>query len=182
MTTENPFESPRDSSTRILPNDVDRRNALFHLRLMLCILLIPAIYNYYAFDRQVFAGARYPTPIYALERIVNIGAILVGSLLIWYFALAILEWLSRTFRHLFAGAVDRNAWTNSLYSSLQRAMYLSIAGSMLWAIWVYAFYSLDADFYVISWAVGIPAHLLAACWYIPLFVTWYKLRKAAKAA
>lgn len=181
MSTVNPFESPRDSGIRNLPNDVDRRNALFHLRLTLCILLIPAIYNYYAFDREVFTYARFPMPIYALYRIVNIGAMFVGSLLIWYFAHSILEWLSGMIRQLFAKTVDRNAWQNAFYSSLQRAMYLSIAGAMLWAIWVYAIYSLDADFFVVSWAVGVPAHLLGACWYVPLFVAWYKLRKASKA-
>ena len=181
MTTENPFQSPRDSGTRIPPANAERLNPLFQLRLILCILLIPAIYNYYAFDGEVFSNARYPMAIYALYRIVNIGAMFVGFLLCWYFALSILERLSEMTRHLFARNVDRNAWKNAFYSSLRRAMYLSIAGSGLWAIWVYAFYRLDADFFAISWAVGVPAHLLGACWYVPLFVTWYKLRIASKA-
>ena len=40
--------------------------------------------------------------------------------------------------------------------------------------WVFGFYEMQMNFYVLSWLIGIPAHILGACVYIPLIYGWYR--------
>ncbi|PQO39002.1 hypothetical protein C5Y96_03790 [Blastopirellula marina] len=103
---------------------------------------------------------------------VGIGLIAVVC---WFAFVPVLEFLSRTIRSIVARNTDPKQWDEVLYVSLKPAALLAIPGMILWIIWVTGFYFLGANFFVISYAVGIPSHILAACLYVPLLYRWYKL-------
>lgn len=69
--------------------------------------------------------------------------------------------------------------TENPYRSLNSLICVAIPDAALWMVWVFGFYHMHSDFYTISWAVGAPAHLLAACWYVPLVHRWYRLARTA---
>jgi hypothetical protein len=79
---------------------------------------------------------------------------------------------------VFAHDTDRAGWLDALHKQLTWAPYLALPGAALWAIWVFGVYQLHVDFRLLSWAVGVPAHLLAACLYVPLLYAWYQLSRS----
>lgn len=171
--SENPYESPKClSETTIAPTALQLQ-ATRSFRALAVVLLLPAIYNYWEFDAH--AVSRVPGLLAANFRSANILGFVVGGALVWFFGMPILEAISRLIRVIFAGGTDRSAWQEVLYRSLNRVPYLAVGGAALWSTWVFGFYEMKGDFYSISWAVGIPAHVLAACWYVPLIHGWYRL-------
>jgi hypothetical protein len=142
-------------------------------RALAFVLLLPAVYNYWEFD--VHAVSHLPSFDAVICRTINILGFVVGVVLVWYFGMPVLEGISRLLRILFAGGTDSTAWQEVFYQSCARAPYLAIGGAALWFLWVFAFYEIRINFFLISWAVGIPAHVLAACWYVPLIYRWYRL-------
>jgi hypothetical protein len=139
------------------------------------VLLVPAVYNYWAFDTHVIATSRLPSDLAILYRTVNVLAFFVGGSLIWFLGVPLLETTARLVRIVFAHGADRTAWQETLYRSLSWTAFVAIPGAILWVIWVFAFYQKKMNFSTISWAVGIPAHVLAACLYLPLIYGWYRL-------
>lgn len=173
LMTENPYESPKCmGETAIAPTTLQVQ-ATRSFRAMAFVLLLPAIFNYWEFDAHVVS--RLPGLLAGNCRSANVLGFVVGVALVWFFAMPALETLARFVRIIFAGGTDRAAWQEILYRSLNRALYLAVGGAVLWGIWVFGFYEMKSDFQTISWAVGVPAHVLAACWYVPLIGRWYRL-------
>lgn len=173
LITENPYESPRHmGETAISPTPLQVQ-ATRWFRALVLVLLLPAVYNYWEFDAYVVS--HFPKQIAGNPRSANVLGLVIGVALLWFFGMPTLETLARFVRIVFAGGTDQAAWQEVLYRSLKRALYLAVGGAVLWSIWVFGFYEMKSDFYAISWAVGVPAHVLGACWYVPLIHRWYRL-------
>ena len=173
--TENPYQSPDVPSEAVNAGSSLRKRARLSFRVAALVLLIPAVYNYWEFDANVIASSRLPGDLANLYRMINVLGFIVGGSLIWFLGVPLLEATSRLIRIVFANGTDRTAWLETLYRSLNRTAFLAIPGAALWVIWVFVFYQKQMNFYTVSWAVGIPSHLLAACVYLPLIHGWYRL-------
>jgi hypothetical protein len=169
----NPYESPKSVAAMPAAERSSRAHARFWLRLSAAVLFLPALYNYWAFDRC--SVARLPDDLAALFRALNLAAFAGAGVMIWVLGLPLLEAIARLIRAVLASGTERVAWEDVLYRSLRRTIYLAVPAAALWSIWVFYFYQMRSDFYAISWAVGIPAHILGACWYVPLSYEWYQL-------
>jgi hypothetical protein len=172
---ENPYQSPTWPTVSARAESVLRKRARRSLRVATGMLLIPALYNYWAFD--ALAVSPLPADLARLFRTLNLLGLALAFALIWLFGLAALEASARLVRRMLANGIDRDEWQEVLYKKLAWAAYLAIPGAALWAIWVFGFYQMRIDFQTISWAVGVPAHLLAACLYLPLVYGWYQLAR-----
>lgn len=139
------------------------------------LLLVPAAYNVYLFNFFQGDGTTIPT----LFRLFNtIGFACVGAMA-WFCGLGLLEYLTGTIHSLVARKSTRDDWQHALYATLRPAPRLALAGAVLWTIWDVAIYQLHLDFNSVSIPIGIAAHLLAACLYLPLVYRWYKLEHQA---
>ena len=172
----NPYETPAVGDHTADSHLQNRRAALAAFRTAFLILLAAALFNYYAFDTHAIIGG-FPPILQAAYRITNLGGIAIGSAFIWFFALPVLEAVGRTIRYVVARDVSTDNWDGALYVSLKPAVYLAVPGAFIWVLWVVGFYFLQFDFVMISFWVGIPAHVLAACFYVPLLVRWYRLSR-----
>ncbi len=171
--TENPYQSPEFGGQAVVAEARLRTQARRSFRLSAMVLFLPAVYNFWAFDARVITPL--PVDLANLCRTANIlGCVIVGGL-IWFLGVPCLEAIARLLRIVFARGADGTAWDEVLYRSLNRTEYLAIPGAVLWTIWVFGIYQTHSDFYTISWTVGVAAHLLAACWYLPLIHGWYRL-------
>jgi hypothetical protein len=164
--TDNPYESPKWLGESPITSTSLQLQATRLFRTLALVLLVPAFYNYWEFDVHVVS--QLPDILAPLCRFANILGFVVGGLLVWFLGMPTLERISRLLRIVFAGGADRATWQEVLYRSFNRTTYLAVGGAALWILWVFGYYEMRSDFYTISWAVGVPAHLLAACWYVPL--------------
>ena len=173
----NPYRSPTVESLPPVRQPAGRVESLAALHTACLILLAAGLVNYYAFDMRHIAGAGYDARLKTLVRTMHLVGIALVFLLSWFFALPLLELVGRAIRALVGhrGSLDR--WNDALYLSLKPARQLAAAGAILWILWVGAFYVAHFNFVVISFVVGLPAHLLAACVYVPLAVRWFKLAR-----
>jgi hypothetical protein len=115
------------------------------------------------------------------DRTVNLVTLCLTVVSIWFWGLILLEriatliyWVVRRKR------VCRSTlqqWKQQFYQALQRGPNLAFLGAILWVIWIVAIYSLQLDFFSVSLPIGIAAHILAACLYLPLFYSWYRLER-----
>ncbi len=176
---ENPYQSPGDLSRGGNGVAASRERAWRSFRIAFLILLVPAIYNYWAFDTYVIAAIRLPGDLVNLYRLGNVLGFIMGGSLIWMLGLPVLELAARLIRAVLATGTDRGSWLEILYRSLSWIAILALPGAVLWGVWVFAFYQRQVDFYTISWAIGIPAHALAACLYLPLIYRWFRLALSA---
>lgn len=177
MALENPFQPP---STTDLSRSIVSPNRNTSLWLILNLtLFVAAFYNALEFNAQ-FMGTRMSPRGALILWILNLLSVCAGGFLIWLFGLGLLERLSLLLRGLIARRSDRAAWQDCLYEALKRAAILSIPGAILWIVWVFAFYRLKMNFFVISWVVGVPAHVLGAAVYVPLLLRWYKVRSVSR--
>lgn len=172
---ENPYQSPRLSRKSVDAEPSLRKRAQLSFRAAALVLLIPAVYNYWAFDAHAIASGRLPSDLATFYRTANAVAFVVGMTLIWFLGLPIIEAIARLLRVVFANGTDSAAWQRALYRSLNWTVTLAIPGAALWVIWVFGFYRVGVNFYAISWPIGVTAHLLAACWYVPLIHRWYRM-------
>ncbi|RCS42060.1 hypothetical protein DTL42_19720 [Bremerella cremea] len=179
----NPFESPVaitqvDDLGETSPQLVAaRRTAVFSVRAAILILLVAGLFNYYAFDQVVVTDVvapRFQTTV----RVTNLTGMVAITLVAWFLFVPALEVLGRMLRHLSGEKTPVAAWNESLYRSLRLAVYFAIPGAILWGIWVIGFYFVHLNFMVLSIAVGVPAHLLAAGLYLPLLFRWYLLARS----
>ena len=173
--TENPYQSSEVPCDAVKAESSLRERARLSFRVATLVLLIPAVYNYWAFDAIAIASSGLPSDLANLYRTVNVIGFFVGGSLIWFLGVPLLEATARLVRIVFANGTDRTAWQETLYRSLSWTAFLAIPGAALWVLWVFAFYQKNMNFYTISWSAGIPAHLLAACLYLPLIHGWYRL-------
>ncbi len=169
----NPYQSPTTYDRAV--SWPAREQALWRFRMAFLVLLVGALWNYCAFD--AIATEDMPAGFALVMRVINTLAFIGGSLLIWFLALPFLEGIAAIVRNLAARHTDPQAWNEVLYRALNRTLLLAIPGSLLWIVWVWGFYLAQVDFFVISWAIGVPAHLLGACLYVPLLVGWYRLAR-----
>ncbi len=177
--SNNPYSPPETASERDFSEEaIARRRAETSLRIALCILSVPAAYNYYWFNLRYAAN---PLPsvdlMFAIDAAAGI-AVFVG---VWFFGLPLLE-LATLFIHRLLGRAVLQLWNAELYAVLRRAVVLSIAGALVWGVWVLLFYSSSVNFFVISIPAGILAHLLAAALYLPLFYRWFRIEKIERAS
>jgi hypothetical protein len=171
--TENPYIAPKSQSETIIAESRLRQQARFSFHVSAMVLFLPAIYNYWAFDTRVISPL--PGDLANFLRAANFVGFAVGGGLVWYLGLPALEAVARLLRAVFAHRIDRTAWEEVLYQSLGRLLVPAVLGAGLWMIWVFSVYQLQTDFSATSWVLGVLAHALGACWYVPLVHRWYRL-------
>ena len=174
----NPYESPEVLTALQSTPNVDRVKALRSVRIALLILLVPAVYNFVCFNLYL-NPRRIQLPLHSVYVTVNSLGIVLITFVIWCFGLAILEFVAGGLHSILARKSLLDDWKSTMYVIVRRAPKFAVAGAVLWVIWVAAFYQLRLDFYVVSVPVGVAAHLLAACLYIPLFYRWYRIEHTA---
>jgi len=174
----NPYESPKVQATQRLTPNEDRVTALRNVRIALLILLVPAIYNFICFNFPSSAD-RIEFPAHSVYRTANSIGLTLVVLFIWFFGLTILEFVTGGIHSIAARKSKLAKWKATLYVTLRRAPLFAVPGAALWAIWIAAFYQLHLGFYTVLVPIGIAAHLLAACLYVPLIVRWYKIERSA---
>lgn len=177
--TTNPYQPPR-SNPKAPIHSASRIAAFRSLRISLCILLVPGICNFICFQ---FPGSFGPTgfQMTKFDRTVNLVTLCLTVVSIWFWGLILLERIA-TLIYWVVGRkrVCRSTlqqWKQQLYQALQRGPNLAFLGAILWVIWIVAIYSLQLDFFSVSLPIGIAAHILAACLYLPLFYSWYRLER-----
>ncbi len=173
---ENPFEVPRSlvslSFETALPSGA-RRLGIWHLRISLLFLLIPAAYNTAHFNAAAFVG--WPNPLISLLfQLTNWFWLIVTGLALWFGGLWLLEGVTGLAHGWCSRRDTRLSWRQALYTTLQTAPLLATFGALTWGFWVFAFYQLKWDFFLISIPAGILGHGLAAGLYVPLFYRWYR--------
>lgn len=179
----NPYESPKVDMNQPAYRYVPREDAQRSLRIALLIMLVPAVYNFACFSFALFnfrIRVGRPLAMSNVDRAVNSVGFVLIALAVWFLGLSVLEFFTLRIHYVAARASKFNDWKDSLYLTLRRAPFFAFAGAGLWAVWVCAFYQLRIGFYEISVPIGIAAHLLAACFYLPLFWRWYHLEFAAR--
>ena len=176
LTNTNPYQPPK-AGTAPPPVVAGRHAALRHFRIALLILLVPAFYNFVCFN--FLAGPATATlALSDFHRLVNTLGFAFGTVALWYFGLAMLEVLSVSIHAIFARESELVRWKSDLYDTLRRGPLLACLGAVLWSIWVAGFYQLGISFYVISVPIGVAAHIVAACLYLPLIYRWYQTKRA----
>ena len=175
--TTNPYQSPQADDTQVVAPLPTRQEGLESIRTATALLSTAGLINFAALFRPGFE-VYWNTPTFwivlAVDTILLAGIGLIVAAC-WFLLLPTLEFLGGLIRSIIAPSVNRGEWDNALYASLKPAGLLATFGMILWVIWVVGFFILNANFYVISYAVGIPAHILAACLYVPLIYRWYRL-------
>ena len=136
--------------------------------------------NYTAFDLN-YSLNRFPSEVAQSYRVANLIGITLVFVFCWEFLLPTLATIGRLVRRYVAPHVNEARWDDALYKSLKPAAILAIPGAVLWCVWVLGFYYWKLNFMLLSIAVGVPAHLLAAGLYVPLIVRWFKLAREKRA-
>ena len=179
MLNTNPYQAPQVESVAKVPAHPHRRLAVRNIRVALPIFLLPAVYNILCFhSRESFEGS-YPRSPNIMLGVVNLIGLGLLAIAIWFLGMRALEILTKiiySFMHRLSGW---DQWKEALYQSLDRLPVLAVAGAVLWAIWVCAFYQLEVGFLTISIPVGIAGNLLGAWLYVPLIVHWFRIERAA---
>ena len=159
-----------------------RRKARRALRLASLILYPAGLYNYLEFDLHAIVGSGLPTAVAGWYRITNLVAMIFAVIAVWYLAFPLLETIASAIRRLVASKVPPDPWQAVVHEALLLTPWLALPGALLWASWVQGFYRSDIDFQLLSSAVGVPAHLLAATVYLPIGVGWYRLARQTRDA
>jgi hypothetical protein len=174
---ENPYQSPECPAGAARTESGLRKRARRSLHVAVVMLLVPALYNYWAFDALTVSPL--PADLVRLFRTLNLLGLVFAFALVWLFGLAALELMARLVRTVLARETIESEWLAVLHKTVSWAPYLAIPGAALWGIWVFGFYQMRINYQSLSWVVGVPAHLLAACWYLPLVHGWYQLARWA---
>ncbi|MFN3148309.1 hypothetical protein [Bremerella sp.] len=174
----NPYQSPQAESASLETQPPLRREALKSVRKATLLLTAAGYFNLY-----VFGCNYYPFRILSPLDVAMIAFQVMGTAAIaiacWFLLLPLLEFTGRLIHNWLSPRSDTQPWSDAIYVSLKPAAKLAVAGVILWVTWVIGFYDFRIDFFVISYAVGIPAHILAACLYVPLLFRWYKLWRSS---
>lgn len=163
---ENPFEPPQPGPPVLSP--MSREAAIDCVRLTVAVLLGPAVYNFICY--LWLAGGWYP------ELAVVQAALLVGTfVLAWRAGVPVLEFATWQLHRLLGRAETARDWQQALYRFLRRLKWAAVPAAALWVIWCYGFYQLRIPFFVISVPIGVVAHLVAACAWLPLLIQWIRI-------
>lgn len=177
----NPYEVSRSLLAPVILTQTHasaRQAGQRNFRTALVILLIAAAGNVACYNHQVFSG--WPNPFQSLLfQGTNWSWLVATSVLIWFWGLALLEWIAGCVHALRSPQTTLEMWKLAVYDSLGLAPLLAILGAITWVVWIAGFYFWNLDFYLISIPVGIVAHLLAAGLYLPLLYRWYQLSSRA---
>lgn len=177
MDEENPFSPPVPEPGTELP-DADR-TALWRLRWTLLLLLPGAMLNAVVWDIKVVQG----TPFAWLMRAGNVMLFLFGVLAIWFFALPVLRFVVFII-HRLLGCSTLDRWNECLLESFRRLPLWAAPGCVLWLIWGSVFFAQNDEpgFGLVTFLLAAAAHLLAACWYVPLLIRLIQIERAARVA
>jgi hypothetical protein len=173
----NPYQTPSSNPTATPESTGDRALATQGFRLSTVLLTCPALYNFFC-----FSSLGSPTSaIHAFTwlHVAMTLAILFAAAVLSTLGFTALEFATRVLHAVFAKRSGLNSWKQALYSSLQTLPLFASFGAVAWALWVLAFYQLQASFYTASVPLGIIGHLLAAGVYGPLFFKWYQIEYSA---
>ncbi|MDG2220901.1 MAG: hypothetical protein P8L85_05950 [Rubripirellula sp.] len=177
----NPYEPPQAKLNSPRQDSEDRVAALRALRTSLYILLVPGIYNFICFHfPELFSNSGFQ--VHELARVANLTLLCLTVGLIWIGGLALLERVAAIIHWALKRMLGSNSsferWQAELHLALRRSPTLAFWGAILWIIWCLAIFSFHLDFVTVSLPIGIAAHLLAACLYVPLVYQWYKLEQS----
>ena len=129
--TENPYKSTEVPCDAVKAGASLRDRARLSFRVATLVLLIPAVYNCWAFDAFAIASSRLPSDLANLYRTVNVLAFFVGGSLIWFLGVPLLEATARLVRIVFANGTDGTAWQETLHRSLCWTALVAIPGDVL---------------------------------------------------
>jgi hypothetical protein len=179
---ENPYQPPqlsvRETDRTVIASGESaarRAAALFYVRLILGLLTLPAIYNVICFSYPGQAISPIPVGMRNTFFLGNLVALIAFVSIIYFAGLWFFEVLTRGSHAIFSRRPTLTLWLDALYATFIRSAPYAVAGSVLWAIWVYGFYQTNVDFLLLSVPVGILAHTLAAALYLPLIYRWYRI-------
>jgi hypothetical protein len=172
----NPYRSP-ESIEDVAPKNLPRADALLRFRIAIALLIIAALVNGFFLPRYRYTGAAV---VFTTYRIGLLDFIFIAA--IGFFAMTctfeVLERLAKLLRRILSPNSDPDSWNNAIYNAFRPAIPLGLLGALLWIIWVIAFFELEVNFYLISYAIGIPAHLLAAAIYLRILWGWFKAARS----
>ncbi len=169
--SSNPYEPPSSTELAVLPADELRPVAALRFQQSCLILLAPALLNFICFHLTL----RFEIVLLDL-----LGFIAL-ALLVWFRGFAIIEGVSSMLHTIVCGHRARQEWTQLLHKRLESLPGFIAVGSVLWLLWLIGFYAMQINFYLISYAIGIPAHILGACFYVPLITGWFRIVRAGQA-
>lgn len=179
----NPYQSPQAENATPKAHSPQRKDALKRVRVATFLLTVPGVFNVFCFFAYADPMFRNGGPL-SLEDLLMLAGCFLETVLVvlacWFLLLPLVEFIGRRIQSFVAPTSDRELWDDTLYRSLRPMPLLAFFGMLLWLAWVVAFYYLKLNFYVISYAVGIPAHILAACLYVPLLYRWVKLWRSPR--
>lgn len=161
---KNPFAP---SEYQLSPEAEGNYKGRSSFRMAVLIFAVPALVNYFLWDRQNLAS-RYATDIVLLLRGGNLFLIALLFLLIWFLALPLLNFLLSLLPPV---RREKESWDLSWGEALKRLPTLSMLGAGLWICWCIAFYVLESRGFFVMKVFAIMGHLLAAAWYVPLLLT-----------
>ena len=176
----NPYRSPTSLLTPPLDPHL-RHQALGAFRVSLLILLLPAALNYAAFDFAVLSLSGLPGHVIFLYRLANIIALVAGLVALWYLGFPLLEVIAHSIRHVAARHADTDQWMLPFYLTVCSLIGSAAAAALLWAAWIVAIYFAGANFYLASWAAGLPAVMLGVLLCLPMVIRWRDLATARPA-
>ncbi len=177
MNEQNPFSPPATELGSHLP-DPDRA-AMLRLRWTLVLLLPGAILNAVVWDIKLV----HDTPFVWLMRAGNVLLFLFGVIAIWFFALPALRFVVSII-HRLRGRSTFDRWNDCLLESFRRLPLWAAPGCVLWLIWSSVFFAQidEPGFGLTTFLLASAAHLLAACWYLPLVIRLIQIERAARVA
>jgi hypothetical protein len=184
----NPFAPPTAQfipQAKLLVNR-DRKLARWSLLLSYLFLAIAAVFNNWAFLASIpFGMGPRSGPfvsVFDVSISYSVTALIVvtGFGIAWFFlGLGILETLTRVLHSVFSKKETVSPWIKQLHIVCKQSLLFALPGALLWVFWVYGFYFLEIEFYALSVPVGVAAHVLAAGFYLQLFVRWFLVERAA---
>jgi hypothetical protein len=187
---DNPYESPRVVDQAVdKPRAGHRAAAVKHVRDALCILAIPALWNYGCLFWGNFVGlppsgqalAASAAPGHGILAMANLVVLVASFLAGWFLAMTILDWVALTIHFWWGGTTPARDWLQSMYHSLWTLVWASRLGAICWIAWLLLFfYSTNFDRFWISFWMGTLGHLIGAWVYGTILLNWYRLRRAVE--
>jgi hypothetical protein len=185
----NPYQSPRVVEEGFgRPLAASRAAALKRIRDALCILAIPALWNYgclfwgssVGVPHSGQAQAAAVGPGHGLLALANLLFIVGCFLASWFFLLRVLDWVALVLHTWCGGDTTTEDWLKSMYHSLWTLVWASRLGAICWIAWLFFFfYSRGFEPVLTSFFMGTLGHLTGAWVYGTVFFNWYRLRRAA---
>lgn len=182
---ENPYQAPLATETVELAEvseteepvsfNTKRQQAFRNCLISVLIFSVPAFINmvflegYYLWQLLIFfRDLTYPEIVF----LVFVLCFWVGAAL---GCLKVLEKIAGIIRWAIARRTSKEEWMIILFESTQRLVPLCLAGFITWMMWNIGFYIYEIDFTAISAFCGTIGHILAAIWYLPLVIRWFRL-------